>query len=87
MNCKHMANHLLILISNSALCSSYTDYKVKFTELSVYITHPVILFWITIQDQCTPLHIASHNGHSSIVEVLIKAEADVNAVAVVSCFV
>ena len=87
MSCKYMTNHLLILISNSALYSSYTDYKVKFTELSMFMTHHVILFWITIQDQGTPLHIASKIGHSSIVEVLIKAGADVNAVAVVSCFV
>ena len=84
-----MANHFLIVVSNSALCLYVvaTDYKVKFTELSVCITHHVILFCITIQDQYTPLHIASQNGHSSTVEVLIKAGADVNAFEVVSCFV
>ena len=38
----------------------------------------------TIQDQCNPLYIASQNGHSSTVEVLIKAGANVNAVQVVS---
>ena len=83
-----MAYHFLILVSNSALCLYIvaSDYKVKYTELSVYITHHVILFCITIQDQCTPLHIASQNGHSSTVEVLIKAGADVNAIDVVSCF-
>ena len=35
----------------------------------------------------TPLHIASQNGHNSIVESLIKCGADVNAVTKVSCFV
>ena len=35
----------------------------------------------------TPLYIASQNGHSSIVETLIKCGANVNAVAKVSCFV
>ena len=35
----------------------------------------------------TPLHIASQNGHSLTVEILIKCGGDVNAVAKVSCFV
>ena len=35
----------------------------------------------------TPLYIASENGHSLTVEILIKCGADVNAVEVVSCFV
>ena len=84
-----MANHFLIVVSNSALCLYVvaTDYKVKLTELSVCITHHVILFCITIQDQWTPLHNASQEGHSSTVEILIKAGADVNAVGVVSRFV
>ncbi|KAJ3114370.1 hypothetical protein HDU96_002175 [Phlyctochytrium bullatum] len=30
-------------------------------------------------DDCTPLHIASHNGHSGCVLALLKAGADVNA--------
>ena len=34
-----------------------------------------------------PLHIASQNGHSSIVESLTKCGANVNAVDIVSCFV
>ena len=50
MSCKYMANHFLIVVSNSALCLYVvaTDYKVKFTELSVCITHHVILFCVTI---------------------------------------
>ena len=32
------------------------------------------------------MHIAAQNGHSSVVEILIKCGADVNAVDVVSCF-
>ena len=82
MYSQYMANHFLFLISNFVLCS--TDYWAKFIELSVFIKHQIC---ITVQDQLTPLHIASQNGHSSTVETLIKAGADVKAVDNVSCFV
>ena len=39
----------------------------------------------TIQDNVTPLHYASLQGHCSIVEYLITSGADINAVNHVSC--
>ena len=35
----------------------------------------------------TPLHNAAIGGHSSVVEVLIRSHADINAVAIVSQFI
>lgn len=32
----------------------------------------------TLQDGRTPLHLASERGHTSVVEVLIGAQADIN---------
>ena len=45
------------------------------------------MFCIIIKNQWTPLHIASQDGHNSVVETLMKYGADVNAVEEVSCFV
>ena len=54
----------------------------------MYLSPYIILFCITIYlGSKHSLYIASQNGHSSTVEVLIKAGADVNAFEVVSCFV
>ena len=39
----------------------------------------------TVQDNVTPLHYASLQGHCSIVEYLITSGADINAVNHVSC--
>ena len=41
----------------------------------------------TIQAQWTSLHIAAKYGDNSTVESLITFGADINAIAVVSCFV
>ena len=40
-----------------------------------------------IQNQWTPLHVATKHGHDLILESLIKRGSDVNAVTMVSCFV
>ena len=47
---------------------------------------PISYVCNTIQDQWTPLHIASQNGHSSTVETLINAGADIDAAEMVCCF-
>ena len=50
-------------------------------------------FCINVQNQQTPLHVAAQNGHTSMVESLIKCGADVNAVdkviiiVILYCFV
>ena len=36
------------------------------------------------QDKGTPLHYAASEGHSSVVEMLVRSHADINAVDVVS---
>ena len=42
---------------------------------------------VFLQDQWTSLHLAALNGHTSLVEILIKCGAKVNAVEVVSYYV
>ena len=37
------------------------------------------MLYFTIKDEWTPLHVAVQKGHQSVVEYLIKYEADVNA--------
>ena len=37
-----------------------------------------------LQIENTPLHYAAAGGHSSVVEVLIRSHADINAVTAVS---
>ena len=67
-------------------------FVVQTTELNLLnfcvIKHHVIILYFckTIQKQWTPLHIASRNGHSSTVEILIKAGGDVKAVNQVRFF-
>ena len=39
------------------------------------------------QDKVTPLHAAAYKGHSSVVELLIRSHADINAVNKVSQFI
>ena len=54
------------------------------------LDHLIVLRYNSVlQNQWTVLHIASQYGHSSMIETLIKSEADidVNAVTLVSCFV
>ena len=41
--------------------------------------------FIYVQDGVTPLHSASQNGHKDIVEQLLKAGANPNALDKVSC--
>ena len=54
----------------------------------MYLSPYIIRFCIIIiKGQWTPLHIASQDGHNSVVETLMKYGADVNAVEEVSCFV
>ena len=38
------------------------------------------LLLLTLQNKWTPLHLAVQNGHISVVEILIRLKADVNAV-------
>ena len=45
------------------------------------------MYCIVIKDKDTPLHNAARNGHSSIVESLVKCGANVNAVNDVSCII
>ena len=40
---------------------------------------------VAISNNRTPLHVASQEGHRSIVEYLITSNADINAVDNVSC--
>ena len=63
--------------------SIYRHYYPEFT-VSHYIIHYVNCIF-AIQNNHTPLHFASKNGHCSIVEYLITSGADINAVDIVSC--
>ena len=65
----------------------YRHYYPEFT-VSHYIIHYVNCA-VAIQNNRTPLHFASQEGHCSIVEYLITSGADINAVDIVSfilCF-
>jgi len=39
--------------------------------------------WLTgsrvVQDECTPLHVAAQNGHTTAIKALVAAKADVHA--------
>ena len=39
------------------------------------------------QDKWTPLHAAAAKGHLSVVELLVRSHADINAVDMVSQFI
>ena len=39
------------------------------------------------KDKKTPLHVAAGEGHLSVVEVLIRSHADINAVDIVSQYI
>ena len=42
---------------------------------------------LTIQDGFTPVYVASGNGHTGVVDILVKAGADINqAVAEVNLY-
>ena len=40
-----------------------------------------------LQDQCTPLYVASAKGFNEVVKSLIAANADVNCICKVSCYI
>ena len=40
---------------------------------------------ITIQDGLSPLYVASQEGHTDVVDILVKAGADVNQANTVVC--
>ena len=40
-----------------------------------------------LQEQCTPLYVASGKGFNEMVEDLIAANADVNCICKVSCYI
>ena len=42
---------------------------------------------MSLQDQCTPLYVASAEGFNDVVKTLIAAKADVNCVCKVSYYV
>lgn len=48
-----------------------------------YAQHIVALCMIAVQDKWTALHVAARNGHTAVVEILIKAGADVNVASTV----
>ena len=47
-------------------------------------THAYTIVFITMQQQWTALHLAVQDGHDSVVEILIKYGAEVNAAEVVN---
>lgn len=54
-------------------------------SLPYHIDHFIVLFIVIIQNSQTPLHVASQEGHYSMVDYLIASGADINAVGYVSC--
>ena len=45
----------------------------------------VIVVSFTVQDGASPLYVASHEGHTDVVDILVKAGADVNQANTVVC--
>ena len=43
------------------------------------------LFNLTVQGGFSPVYVASQNGHTDVVDVLVKAGADVNQVTTKVC--
>ena len=54
-----------------------------FPTLPTHMPH----IFIYTQDGFTPLHAASHNGHTDAVEQLLKAHANPHALTEVSCMI
>ena len=46
----------------------------------------VITWHLLLQDQCTPLYVASTKGFTGIVKLLLAANANVNCICKVSCY-
>ena len=44
------------------------------------------LFSLTVQNIASPLYVANQNGHSDVVDILVKAGADVNQACTEVCY-
>ena len=58
-------------------------YNVSYFTSKINLDH-VLMY---LQDQCTPLHVASARGFNEVVKSLIAANADVNCICKVSCYI
>ena len=73
-------NHTSCCIQDLYLCQYFDLYGCWATNIishDVFMCTPLILS-LTVQDGFSPLYAASHEGHTEIVDLLVRAGADVN---------
>ena len=72
-------NSLHILLHLTKRVEQLSVYMYRFAITNAYSEQKMIVVYIlTVQDGATPLFIASQHGHTDVVDVLIKAKANVN---------
>ena len=80
-----------VCFSRSPLPRSFTAVLKSSVKVMLYSTTSAVLIVVFVfcilQDGNTPLILASWNGHPEIVELLIRSDADINALGRVSVII